>query len=279
MTGASTTMGKRSSGSMMKKLFAGLACAVLLHGLAASPAAAAPIVANGDFVGAEDSTGTLIPTAFQLAHGTYTQNFAWSGTGGLNAIAANGTQVIAHAPANPAGYTGNIYLADASPNYSTGVYLYQTLSGLTAGQTYQVKFEQAAGDYFTQADTGDKPWTDTAQWIVGFGGTISYNYYGNNVYNWALSPDAQLKSSTLMNISADTGTSPWQTQDLTFKANSSTELLSFLASGSGAPPFALLANVSVNAVPEPSTWLMMIVGMLGVGLSLRRRRRLAARPA
>ena len=275
MTGASTTMGKRSSGSMMKKLFAGLACAVLLHGLAASPAAAAPIVANGDFVGAEDSTGTLIPTPFQLAYGTYTQNFAWSGTGGLNAIAANGTQVIAHAPANPAGYTGNIYLADASPSYSTGVYLYQTLNGLSVGQLYSVNFEQAAGDYYTQADT-NKPWTDTAQWVVGLGGSISYKYFGNNVYNWVLSPDAQLQSSALMNIDPNTGTSPWQTQDLTFKATSSSELLTFLAAGSGAPPFALLANVSVDPVPEPSTWVMMIVGVAGIAFGLLRRRSTAA---
>lgn len=30
-------------------------------------------------------------------------------------------------------------------------------------------------------------------------------------------------------------------------------------------------NVSVRAVPEPSTWLLMILGMLGIGFAMRRR--------
>ncbi len=68
------------------------------------------------------------------------------------------------------------------------------------------------------------------------------------------------------------------TATFTFTANSPTELLSFLAVGTPAanlPPFALLDGVSLTAVPEPSTWAMMLVGFGGLGYAALRRRRTA----
>ena len=57
--------------------------------------------------------------------------------------------------------------------------------------------------------------------------------------------------------------SGWTLANFTFTANASSELLSFLAVGTPAgnlPPFALLDGVSLTAVPEASTWAMMLVG-------------------
>jgi hypothetical protein len=73
--------------------------------------------------------------------------------------------------------------------------------------------------------------------------------------------------------------SGWLPVNLTFTANSTSELLSFLAVGTPSgnlPPFALLDGVSLTAVPEPSTWAMMLLGFGGLGYAAYRRRRTAA---
>jgi len=70
--------------------------------------------------------------------------------------------------------------------------------------------------------------------------------------------------------------SGWMTANFTFTADSTSEVLSFLAVGTPAgnlPPFALLDGVSLTAVPEPSTWAMMLAGFGGLGFAAFRRRR------
>jgi hypothetical protein len=61
-----------------------------------------------------------------------------------------------------------------------------------------------------------------------------------------------------------TGVLPWTKQTLTFTADSTSNVLSFLAVGTpnGAPPFSLLSSVSVTpaSVPEPFTIIGTIVG-------------------
>ena len=63
----------------------------------------------------------------------------------------------------------------------------------------------------------------------------------------------------------------WRKVTMTFTADAVNPILSFLSVGtpSGAPPFALLDGVSLNAVPEPSAALL---GALGALALLRRRR-------
>jgi hypothetical protein len=41
----------------------------------------------------------------------------------------------------------------------------------------------------------------------------------------------------------------------------------------GPPPGVALTNFSVSAVPEPSTWAMMLLGFLGLGFAFRQSRR------
>ena len=250
----------------------------------ATPASAGNLLANGDFTGARwalgPDAGNLVPLPFNFTSHTYLQDsFAWtdSGCDCLDWVANNGSQVIAHAPANPAGYNGNVYVADASPEFAKGTYLMQTLKGLTVGSLYTVSFQQAAGDYYTGADYASGTLSDTAQWIVNWGGSVDYI---GNPQDWVLSSDAVSQSSALMHIGSSDGTAPWAKQSLTFRANSTSELLSFLANGSGAPPFALLADVSVTpSVPEPASWAMMLVGMGLIGFLVRRQRARGELPA
>jgi hypothetical protein len=66
---------------------------------------------------------------------------------------------------------------------------------------------------------------------------------------------------------------------MTFTATAATQVLSFLAKGTpgGAPPISFLDGVSLMAaVPEPTSWALMIVGFGAVGATMRRRRTVAA---
>jgi choice-of-anchor C domain-containing protein len=70
----------------------------------------------------------------------------------------------------------------------------------------------------------------------------------------------------------------WTPVSFDFTAIGSTETLTFASttsgdSGSSTYPTAFgpaLDNVSVTAVPEPSTWAMMILGFLGIGFAAYR---------
>jgi hypothetical protein len=132
----------------------------------------------------------------------------------------------------------------------------QTITGLTSGVTYKLSFDWAGIELFNR--TG----YDSIQLTGSLGG----DPFATSVYlNTA--PAGQPGSF-----------SGWMTANFTFTANSSTELLSFLAVGTPAanlPPFALLDGVSLTAVPEPSTWAMMLVGFGGLGYAAFRRRRTA----
>ncbi|MBV7534233.1 PEPxxWA-CTERM sorting domain-containing protein [Duganella sp. sic0402] len=139
---------------------------------------------------------------------------------------------------------GNFFASDSQ--YWPGV-LSQTITGLTAGSKYTLTFDTALAQQ------------------VGFNGANSNNYwqvvFGNSTQN-----------SSALSI-ASGGFSGWSTSSMTFTATGATQVLSFLAQGSpGAPPFLLLDSVSLTAaVPEPSTWGMMAVGLGLVGFATRRR--------
>jgi len=145
---------------------------------------------------------------------------------------------------SPAG--GNFVEADGDPSYSGAIY--QTISGLTAGAQYVVSFYQAAGQQL------DFTGPTTEQWSVSLGGS------------------AQL--SSLFSLPQG-GVGPWNKQSLTFTADGASDVLSFLAVGTpgGAPPISFLDGVTVDAaVPEPSAWTLMILGAVGLGAVMRRRR-------
>jgi hypothetical protein len=141
---------------------------------------------------------------------------------------------------------GNFFASD--PLYFPGT-LSQNVNGLLIGSAYTLTFEYALAQQvgFTGENSGDF-------WQVGFGDAI--------------------RNTSLLSI-ADGGFSGWKTATMTFTATSTSEVLSFLAKGAspGAPPFMLLDGVSlVSAVPEPSTWSIVLGGLILIGLLTRRRR-------
>lgn len=136
--------------------------------------------------------------------------------------------------------------------------LQQTVTGLTAGKQYTVSF-----------------WWGAAQ---------QYGFTGATTEQFQVSLGGQTLTTAVIN-DVSHGFSGWQYTSLTFTADASTDLLSFVALGSptGVPPFALLDGVSMNAAtpaPEPAS-AALLAGGLGAfaGFARWRRRRIAAAPS
>jgi hypothetical protein len=189
----------------------------------------ANLVTNGGF---DLYTGSAPKNYF-----TYVLPTDWSG-GGFDTIDAPGTADDVSAPGLPVypGFPatspqgGNFVQADSTPGFSSPIT--QTISGLAVGQSYNLSFYQAAGqelnDYYATTD----------QWEVSLGSQTQY--------------------SALMSI-PQAGVWPWEAQTLPFTANSTSELLSFIAIGAGGyPPQIFLDGVDMEAnVPEPSALLLL----------------------
>jgi hypothetical protein len=141
---------------------------------------------------------------------------------------------------------GNAYTADGG--HEVGV-MGQTISGLTVGNTYQLSFYQASMEQTGYAGAF------TGAWDVWFGN--------------------QMQASTTMTNPSATYTG-WTEQTMDFTATSVSQALMFMATATNSyPPFLLLDGVSLTAVPEPASFALVGVGILGL-VVLRRRRQTAA---
>lgn len=141
---------------------------------------------------------------------------------------------------------GNYVAFDGDSNYNASIS--QTITGLTAGTSYTLRFYQAAAQQ--NGTTG----ATTEQWQINFG---SHQY-----------------TSTLMNNPSQ-GFTPWTLQTITILADAATVSLSFLSVGTpaGQPPVVLLDGISLTSTPEPQTFLLVGVGMVAIPLIAQRRRR------
>jgi hypothetical protein len=226
------------------KLFR-LAIGLLAATLTLAGTARANLVTNGGFefytgTAPKDFSSNVKPTDW--SNGGYVFIDA---PGTADDISSPGIPVYGPFPAiSPQG--GNFVEADGSSGLRYPIN--QTINGLSIGQSYTVSFYQAAGQ-----ELGSSGPT-TEQWQVSLG--------------------AQTQFSNLMSIPQG-GIEPWQPQTLTFSATGASEVLSFLAIGSGGvPPMVFLDGVDMEAsnVPEPSAAMLLggIAAVIGVGRVCRR---------
>ena len=185
--------------------------------------------------GANAGQPNQAPGQFNAANG-YGNTYMW----GLQNGSANGLPAT-----SPAG--GNFIAADGI--YETAP-ITQTITGLTVGQTYSLKFYWA--------------------------GAQQESFTGITTENWTVSLGAS--SATTPTVTTPShGFSGWMQQTFYFQATATSETLSFLATGTpnGEPPFALLGGVDMEVVPDFSNWMVFAgFGAVCIGLeSFRRRRR------
>jgi choice-of-anchor C domain-containing protein len=216
----------------MKRSFLAIA-AIASVGLC-TPASASLIV-NGSFEAGLASIGDFTT----LNGGDSTSITGWTVTGGQNAIDYIGTYW------QPADGSRSLDLNGLLPGG-----IKQTFS-VVLGQTYQVSFEMAG-------NPAGGPVVKTLNGIV----------------------DVVTDGFTFDTTNTSLSNMGWKPMSFTFTATTTSETLDFestTTANSNNPtyPFAFgpaLDNVSVTAVPEPSTWAMMILGFIGVGFMAYRRK-------
>ncbi len=199
-----------------------------------SLANAAPLVTNGSFelttasttttflfAGVSDWTNSDIGEAL-VQPSWFTNGYLFPGVG----LAGPFPQT------SPDG--GNFVLSDGDYHHSP---IWQTITGLTPGDSYQLTFYQALAQDTEPNVTVPGP--VTGQWQVSLGASVQF--------------------SPLMSANGATPTiSSWQSESMTFTAQNASEVLSFFSVGTGDPPMVGLDGISlVDTTPEPGAiWLM-----------------------
>jgi hypothetical protein len=201
----------------------------------------APGTADVGTHGAGTNAGSPKEAPGQFNFGGYGNTYMW----GPNNGSANGL------PANsPAG--GNFVAMDGA--FQVGA-ITQTITGLTVGQIYVLKFYWA--------------------------GAQEDSFHGITTDNMTVTLGSQVATTPTVTV-PDEGFSGWSQVTFYYTATSATETLSFLANGTptGEPPFALLAGVDLEVVPDFSNWLVFIgFGTACIALEMMRRRRRRMREA
>lgn len=167
---------------------------------------------------------------------------------------------------------GSSQFVDLDGSTNNGGILRTNAFAFTAGQQVTLEFD-LAGNMRGGTD----------EWDYGFqtsGGNISFlNIQAFNA------PGAGLNSlgngfgpAFGVGIGALAANAPWSHYSISFRAGNSGSLTAYAGTTSVDNIGPLIDNfsLSIGSVPEPATWLMMIMGFGGVGAVLRRRRATAA---
>jgi len=214
-------------------------------------AAQANLVGNGSF----ENTPVTITTVFQNANVA-----SWGGAnlGGEALVTPNWFT-------NGYLFPPNVGIAGPFPQYSPdggnfvfsdGNYLNsaltQTITGLTPSATYTLTFYQALAQDTEPFVTIPGP--VTGRWQVSLGSSTQYG-------------------ASMVGNGATLTFSPWALQTMSFVANNTSEVLSFLSIGTGDPPLLMLDGVNLAPVPEPETLALLGLGGLLLALKYRSERR------
>ena len=142
---------------------------------------------------------------------------------------------------SPAG--GNYLEQDA--NFVTASFG-QTITGLTPNARYKLGFWWAAAQWYYAAGV-----PTTNQWFASLG--------------------AQTQQTAIVTVPY-AGFHPWKHESFIYTPSNATEILSFISLGSGDPPLALLDGVTLTAVPDMDTWVLLVLGFGVLGLAGRMQR-------
>jgi len=230
---------------------------ILLSAVVATPAFAGVVsVADGSFESnpiGEITTKTPTSTGWYMSSGAPYSNYGYTWI-----LSNSNTGHILLHPFTPTD-EGVQFLAQDSTFRPAAVN--QEITGLTPGKMYTVSF--------------------------GWAGAQQLGYTGATTDFWAVSLGSQTIDTPTVHVPSG-GFSGWMSESFRFTATTAEEVLSFKAFGtcltvtcgpttSGAPPFALLDSVALttSAVPEPSSWAMMLIGFAGLGYAGFRSRRRA----
>jgi PEP-CTERM motif len=156
---------------------------------------------------------------------------------------------------------------DADPNNTSKIY--QTIA-VTSGQKYSITFWQAA-TYQTGFVQNSQNWD--------FVLTLSHGTL-NTTTGVRATVDATLTApSPNPTGSPIPNTSVWQQVTLSFTApvTTSNETLTIAAVAPvGGPPVLLIDGISMDAVPEPASWGLIVLG--GLALAVRGRKTVSRTP-
>jgi hypothetical protein len=197
--------------------------------------------------GGTQATGWYVPNGgysfifdADAANGSGVANGEYVGGLGLWSTGNGGVDTIV---ASPDG--GNFIAQDGAFEQAP---INQDITGLVVGKTYSVGFDYAAAQQIGYSGA------TTDLWNVSLGGGAAQS-----------TPVIDLPSHAF---------SGWSYDSFRFVASATEETLSFSAVGTpgGEPPFALLDGVTFSGAPEPATWVMMILGLGGLGAAARRTR-------
>lgn len=222
-----------------------VALSAVLSAVLMSSLQATSLVANGNFEqlkvpGVSSQFGTYYASQEVTGWSTSGYNFVFTpGTADTTGAVGQYGKLYLWGPGN--GSSNHLTTSPAGGNFLAfdgGVHVgavTQTVSGLAAGKYVDVSFYYAAAQ--------------------------QYGFNGATTEQFKVSLGSQTDSTQVLSI-ASHGFSGWQHETLTFKATSSSEVLSFLANGTptGVPPFALLDGVSMSTIPEPTTWALVLLG-------------------
>jgi hypothetical protein len=247
----------------------GFASVVLLLAI---PAQANNLVTNGSF---EENTGNCYVQNSGCATDWGSTGYVFLYTSAASAQTTGYSGVTLWGPLSGDGGSANglgpspdggAFLA-MDGDYESGP-VTQTISGLTVGQDYQVSFWYAA----SQQEGFNGATIQAMNVCLGTGGE-NYIDTGDQPLSGATNASSNINcpgsgASTALIDLPNHGFSGWDYYNVDLTANSTSDVLSFLAYGNlQVPPFALLDGVSMTPIPEPTTLPLIFTGLMG-GLAL-----------